>query len=256
MKVLMADVGGTNVKLMASGHEGVRKFKSGRGLTARQMVSKSLETATGWEFDAVTIGFPGLVANGQPVRDPLNLGGGWVGFDFEAAFARPVRIINDAAMQALANYEGGRMLFLGFGTSIGSTLIVDDTVIPIELGLLRIGKKQTFVGRLSDAALQQYGRKKWQRAVETAVAILRDAFWPTDTVLGGGNAKLLNRLPPGCRRSENQEAFIGANRLWKGADMVAEARGTSWLIRRRSVERGTFERGTFERGTRNAQRAK
>lgn len=239
MKVLMVDVGGTNVKLMATGHEGVRKFKSGSRLTARQMVSNSLELAADWEFEAVTIGFPGLVAKGQPVREPLNLGGGWIGFDYEAAFARPVRIINDAAMQALANYEGGRMLFLGFGTSIGSTLIVDDTVIPIELGLLRLGKRQTFVSRLSEVALQRDGRKKWHRAVEIAVAILQDAFWPTDTVIGGGNAKLLEPLPQGCRRTENQEAFLGANRLWPGADMVAEPRGTSWLIKRRPHARAS-----------------
>lgn len=232
MKVLMIDVGGSNVKLMASGHEGVRKFSSGPRLTARQMVSKTIESAADWEFNAVSIGFPGLIANGQPVREPLNLGNGWVGFDYEAAFSRPVRLINDAAMQALANYDGGRMLFVGFGTSIGSTLIVDDTIIPLELGLLRLGKKQTFVDRLSDQALDRDGRKKWQRAVTTAVAMLQDAFWPTDTVIGGGNAKLLDPLPHGCRRTANQEAFGGAMRLWEGAEMIAEPRGTSWAIRR------------------------
>jgi polyphosphate glucokinase len=142
-------------------------------------------------------------------------------------------------MQALANYEGGRMLFVGFGTSIGSSLIVDDLVIPMELGLLRLGKRQTFVSRLSEAALQRDGLKKWHRGVEMAVAILQDAFWPTDTVIGGGNAKLLDPLPPGCRRTENQEAFVGANRLWPGADMVAEPRGTSWLVKRRPIGRAS-----------------
>jgi polyphosphate glucokinase len=217
---------------MASGHEAARKFRSGPRLTARHMVSKTIEAADGWEFEAITIGFPGLIANGQPVREPLNLGNGWIGFDYEAAFNRPVRMINDAAMQALANYDGGRMLFVGFGTSIGSTLIVDDTVIPLEVGLLRLGKRQTFVDRLSDAALERDGKKKWQRAVATAIAILQDAFWPTDTVIGGGNAKLLEPMPHGCRRTANQEAFLGALRLWGGADLVAEPRGTSWSIRR------------------------
>ena len=228
----MIDVGGSNVKLMASGQEEVRKFRSGTQLTARQMVSKTIETAADWKFDAISIGFPGLIANGQPVREPLNLGKGWVAFNYEAAFGRPVRLINDAALQALAAYDGGRMLFVGFGTSIGSTLIVDDTVIPLELGLLRLGKRQTFVDRLSDVALERDGRKKWQRAVGTAIAILQDAFWPTDTVIGGGNAKLLDPMPHACRRTANQEAFGGAIRLWKGADMIAEPRGTSWIIRR------------------------
>jgi len=232
MKVLMIDVGGSNVKLMATGQEGVRKFRSGPRLTARQMVSKTMKAADGWEFEAVSLGFPGLVANGQPVREPLNLGKGWVGFDYEAAFNRPVRMINDAAMQALANYDGGRMLFLGFGTSVGSTLIVDDTVIALELGRLRLAKRQTFVDRLSDVALERDGKKKWQRAVGGAVAILQDAFWPTETVLGGGNAKLLDPLPHGCRRTSNQEAFLGACRLWKGADLLVEPRGTSWSIQR------------------------
>lgn len=232
MNVLMIDIGGTNVKLMVSGVDEVRKFKSGGKLTARMLIDETQKRTRDWDFDVISIGFPGPVAHCQPAREPFNLGIGWQGFDFEAAFDRPVRIINDAALQALGSYEGGRMLFLGFGTSIGSTLIVDDAIIPLELGLLRLSKSERFVDALSDAGRKRLGRKRWQKAVFEAVATLQDAFCPGDTVLGGGNAKLLDALPEGCRGGSNRDAFAGAVRMWAGSGMIAEPRHTSWQIRR------------------------
>ena len=232
MKILMIDVGGTSVKMMAAGHEGFRKFPSGEKLTAAKMVRGVLKATQDWEFEAVSLGFPGLVVKGQPAREPLNLGGRWVGFDFAKAFKRPVRIINDAALQALANYESGRMLFVGLGTSIGATLIADDTVIPIEVGLLRHAKTEGFADCLSKAARDAIGHKAWEKRVWRAVELLRDCFWPDQVVIGGGNAKTLAAMPEGCRRRDNQDTFRGALRLWPGADMLAEPQTTTWRITR------------------------
>jgi len=232
VKVLMLDVGGTNVKMMASGHEGYRKIPSGRRLTAAQMVKGVLETVEDWRYNAISLGFPGLVRDGKIARNPLNLGGGWMEFDFEKAFKRPVRIINDAAMQALANYESGRMLFVGLGTSVGAALIADDTIVPLEIGLLRLSKSEAFMDTLSKEALNSQGKARWQRAATKAVALLRDVFWPDTVVIGGGNAKHLDPLPEGCERGNNQDAFRGALRLWKDADMLAEPLTTTWRISR------------------------
>jgi polyphosphate glucokinase len=232
MKVLMLDIGGTSVKMMASGHEGYRKFPSGRGFTAARMVKGVLETVEDWNYEAVSLGFPGLVRDGKIARNPLNLGGGWMEFDFEKAFKRPVRIINDAAMQALSNYESGRMLFVGLGTSVGAALIVDDVVVPLEIGLLRLSKSEAFMDTLSKEALNSQGKERWQRAATKAIALLRDVFWPDHVVIGGGNAKHLDPLPEGCARGNNQDAFRGALRLWKGTDMFAEAQTTTWRISR------------------------
>lgn len=233
MKVLMIDVGGTNVKLMASGHEGFRKVPSGKKLTAARMVKEVLKALEDWEYEAVTIGFPGLVADGKPVREPLNLGGGWLKYDFKKAFKAPVRFINDAAMQALANYHEGRMLFFGLGTSTGCAVVVDDVVIPLEVGTLRLPSGKAFMERLTDDDRQRMGRKKWLRSVYPAIEMLRQVFNPDDVVLGGGNAKDVDPLPSGCRIRDNQAAFLGATRLWPGADMLAEPHGTSWRITRR-----------------------
>ena len=232
MTILMIDIGGSNVKLMVSGEEEMRKFPSGRELTAQQMVDGVKAATSDWSFDAITLGFPGLVANGKLVREPLNLSGGWLHFDFAKAFERPVRIINDAALQALANYEGGRMLFVGFGTSVGASLIADDVIVPVELGLIPFSRRHTFMSRLTKEARRQNGQGRWQRDVNTAVTLLRDIFWPGDTVLGGGNAKYLDPLPEKCRRTANQEAIKGAVRLWEGADLHAEPYGTTWRIQR------------------------
>jgi predicted NBD/HSP70 family sugar kinase len=232
MKVLMVDVGGTNVKIMASGHTHFRKIPSEPKLTAAQMVKGVLAVSQDLEFDVVSMGFPGLVRHGQPSRDPLNLGGRWVDFDYEKAFGCPVRIINDAAMQALASYQKGRMLFIGLGTSIGATLIADDAVVPIEVGLLRLSKSGAFAARLCKASRNEIGHTKWEKFVWQAVALLRDCFWPDDIVIGGGNAKTLQKLPEGCRIRDNQDALRGALRLWPGADMIAEPLATTWRIRR------------------------
>ena len=167
----------------------------------------------------------------KPVREPLNLGGGWLGFNYEKAFKKPVRFMNDASMQALANYNGGRMLFIGFGTSTGATLIIHDVIVPLEIGLLRFTKRGRFMDKLCKAYLKRAGKKRWMRYVLDAVTILQDVFKPTDTVLGGGNAKLIDPLPPGCRISANHGALRGAERMWAGADMLAGPVGNSWRIR-------------------------
>ena len=233
MKILMIDVGGTNVKLMASGHEGRRKVPSGPNLTAAQMVREVLKATEDWEFEAISMGYPSLVNDGKPAREPLNLGGGWLNFDYEKAFKRPVRFINDAAMQALASYQTGRMLFLGFGTSTGAAIIVDDVVIPLEIGMLRLTRRTHFMDALCNAARQKNGRKRWLRAALEAIEMMRDVFRPEDTVIGGGNGKEIVPLPKGCRLRDNQAAFTGATRLWPGADMIAEPYGSSWRIRKK-----------------------
>ena len=232
MKVLMIDVGGSSVKLMASGHEGFRKFRSGRGLTAAKMVRGVVEAVADWNFEAISIGFPGLMREGRIARDPLNLGGGWVDFDFEKAFQCPVRMINDAAMQALATYDAGRLLFLGLGTSVGATIIADDIVVPLEIGMMPLSKSEGFMDRLSKEALNSLGKRRWQKSVERAVALLHDIFWPDHFQLGGGNAKFLDPVPKGCERGDNQDAFRGALRLWPGVDMLAEPQTTTWRITR------------------------
>jgi predicted NBD/HSP70 family sugar kinase len=226
----MIDVGGSNVKLMVSDREEMRKFPSSREMTAAEMVSKTKATVEGWDFDCVTLGYPGLVKDGKLVREPLNLGGSWMTFDFEAAFGKPVRIINDAALQALAVYRGGRMLFVGFGTSIGCALVADDVIVPVELGLIPMGKKEVFMTRLTKAARKENGHTKWQAGVHEAVALLRDVFFPEDTVVGGGNSKVLDPFPEGCRQSDNRNAVKGAVRLWEGADLLARPHGTTWRI--------------------------
>lgn len=228
----MLDVGGTNVKMMASGHEGRRKFPSGPKLTAKKMVSEVLKATEDWTYDVITLGYPSLVSDGKPAREPLNLGGGWLNFDYEKAFKKPVRLINDASMQALASYEGGRMLFLGFGTSTGATLIVDDVIIPLEIGMLRLTRRAKFMDRLTKEALAANGEKKWCAWVHEAIEIMRDVFQPDEIVLGGGNAKLIQPVPKGCRSRDNQAAFVGAERIWPGADLLAEPYGTSWRIKR------------------------
>lgn len=232
MKVLMIDVGGTSVKMMASGHEGFRKFPSGRKLTAAQMARGVRKETADWKYQAIALGFPGLVVKGKPARNPLNLGGGWVDYNYSKAFGCRVRIINDAALHALAVYESGRMLFIGLGTSIGATLVADDVIIPVEVGLLRFSKTVSFADRLCKESLKTIGVKRWEKSAWKAIALLRDIFWPDDVVIGGGNAEKLTKLPEGCRRSDNQYAFRGALRLWPGSDMLAEPRVTTWQIKR------------------------
>ncbi|WZO98430.1 ROK family protein [Isosphaeraceae bacterium EP7] len=215
MKILVIDIGGTNVKLLASGHEEPRKFPSGPELTPELMVAGVLSATKDWEYEAVSIGFPGPVLCGQPMAEPVNLGPGWMGFDFEPAFGVPVKVINDAAIQALGSYQGGKMLFLGLGTGLGATVIMNGVIEPLELGRFHY-KKSTLEHYVGNAGLKRQGRKKWQRRVEEVVERIVAALKPDDVVLGGGNAKKLKPLPPGTRPGANANAFLGGFRLWEG----------------------------------------
>ena len=217
MNVLVIDTGGTHVKILATGEKTRRKMPSGPTLTAKQMVSAVKKLAGDWKYDVVSIGYPGLVVDGRPALEPHNLGPGWVGFDFAAAFKRPVKVINDAAMQALGSYKLGKMLFLGLGTGLGSAMIVEGIVVPMELAHLHY-KKATFEDYVGIRGLKKHGKKKWRRHVADVVARLIAALEPSDVVLGGGNVKKLEKLPPGCRAGDNANAFIGGFRLWANAD--------------------------------------
>ena len=214
MNVLVVDVGGTHVKLLATGQKDHLQFDSGPTLTAKQMVSKVRKTAKDWSYDVVSVGYPGPVLQGCPVAEPHNLGCGWVGFDFAKAFQRPVRVINDAAMQALGSYKKGKMLFLGLGTGLGSALVVNGIVEPMELSHLPY-KNGVFEDYVGIRGLKKYGRKKWRRYVADVVERLIAALEPDDVVLGGGNVKELKEIPPGCRAGDNANAFTGGFRLWK-----------------------------------------
>ena len=214
MNVLVVDVGGTHVKILLSGQKEPRRFASGPTLTAKQMVSEVQKLAGDWRYDLVSIGYPGPVLRGRPIAEPRNLGRGWVGFDFEKAFRRPVKVVNDAAMQAIGSYERGKMLFLGLGTGLGSTLVVDGVIEPMELSQLPY-KKGTYEDYVGVRGLTKHGEKKWQRYVADVVARLTGALEPDDVVLGGGNAKKLTKLPSGCRVGDNANAFLGGFRLWE-----------------------------------------
>jgi predicted NBD/HSP70 family sugar kinase len=213
MKILVLDVGGTQIKLRVSGNEEVRKVPSGPVLTPQQLVDDVKAETKDWKYDAITIGYPGPVANNKILLEPVNLGKGWVDFDF-SVFGKPYKIINDAAMQALGSYEGGRMLFLGLGTGLGSTLIVDNVVVALELGHLPYKKEKTFEEYVGTLGLKRLGRKKWHAAVFDVVARLKAAFVADYVVLGGGNVKKLPEMPPGARPGDNNNAFIGGERLW------------------------------------------
>ena len=215
MKVLVVDVGGTSVKILASGQRTARKFRSGLELTAEQMVVSVVKSAKGWTYDAVSIGYPGPISCGMVLAEPKHLGPGWVGFDFEKAFRCPVKLINDAAMQALGSYEGGRMLFLGLGTGLGSALIADHVIMPMELAHLPYKKGRTFEDVVGRRGIERLGKKKWRRSVEDVVSLLKAALVADYVVLGGGNAKKLRQLPDGARLGDNAHAFIGGRRLWE-----------------------------------------
>jgi polyphosphate glucokinase len=215
MKVLVIDVGGSHIKLLATGRKTPLKLPSGPDMTARTMVRRVRKAVAGWRYDAISIGYPGAVVHGKPVSEPHNLGGGWVGFDFRKAFGRPARVINDAAMQALGSYKGGCMLFLGLGTGLGSALIIDGVLEPMELAHLPYKKGRTYEEYVGKAGLKRLGRKKWRRAVDDVVTKLKAALGADDVVIGGGNAKLLDTPPDGARRGANANAFLGGYRLWK-----------------------------------------
>ena len=214
MNILVIDIGGNNVKLRLQGQEEVRKSPSGLDLTPQKMVEDVKRLTADWPFDRVSIGYPGAISRGSILLEPVNLGRGWVDFDFAAAFGRPVRLINDAAMQALGSYEGGRMLFLGLGTGLGSTLILDHVIAAMELGHLPYKKGKTLEDYVGTRGLERLGKRKWQLAVADVVARLMHALIADYVVLGGGNARLLTRLPQGCRMGDNNNAFLGGFRLW------------------------------------------
>jgi polyphosphate glucokinase len=216
VNVLVIDIGGTHVKILATGQDEPRKFVSGPTLTPQLMAAGVKKLAHGWKYDVISMGYPGVVLHGRPIAEPHNLGRGWVHFDYRAAFGRPVKIINDAAMQALGSYKGGKMLFLGLGTGLGSTLIADGVVEPMELGHLPY-KKGTYEKYVGQRGLEKRGKKKWRRHVADVVASLTAALEPDDVVLGGGNVRKLKELPTGCRVGDNANAFVGGFRLWEEA---------------------------------------
>ncbi len=240
MNVLVIDIGGTHVKVLATGQHAHREFDSGPALTPKRMVSEVRKLVAGWKYDVVSIGYPGPVLRDRPISEPWNLGKGWAGFNFGAAFKRPTKVVNDAAMQALGSYKRGKMLFLGLGTGLGSALIVDGIVEPLELGHLPY-KKATFEDYVGIRGLDKYGKKKWRGYVTDVVKRLVAAIEPDDVVLGGGNVKKLKMLPSGCRVGDNANAFLGGFRLWQETG----ARKNSAREKRRSVKhhRMQFSRG-------------
>ena len=216
MNVLVIDIGGTNVKILATGQDELRKFPSGPTLTAKQMVAEVKKLARDWKYDAVSIGYPGMIVRNRVLAEPYNLGDGWMGFNFESAFKRPVKVVNDAAMQALGSYKRGKMLFLGLGTGLGSTMILDGIVEPMELAHLPY-KKGTYEDYVGERSLEKRGKKKWRRYVADVVERLTAALEPDDVVLGGGNVTKLKELPKGTRVGNNNNAFLGGFRLWENA---------------------------------------
>ena len=223
-KILVVDVGGSHVKCLVNGETTRRKFASGPGLTPQEMVSGVLAIVSDWSFDVVSVGYPGVVRRGAPALEPHHLAQGWVGFDFEAAFSRPVRIVNDAAMQALGSYQGGKMLFLGLGTGLGSALIVDGHMVAMELGHLRRSKKHDYEHILGKRGFKRLGKKKWRRKVCAVVDGFSAALLPDDIVVGGGQADRLKKLPPRTRRGDNSAAFAGGFRLWDESTPDASAK--------------------------------
>jgi polyphosphate glucokinase len=224
MNVLVVDVGGTHVKILATDQKDRREFSSGPKLTAKKMVAKVRALAADWQYDAVSIGYPGPLLHQRVAAEPHNLGKGWMGFDFAAAFGRPVKLANDAAMQALGGYRGGRMLFLGFGTGLGTTLIVDGVLEPLELGHLPY-KKATYEDYVGARAFERMGRKKWRKYAVDVIERMRAAMVPDEVLLGGGNARYLGELPRGCRLGDNADAFTGGFRLWQRATCATTEKG-------------------------------
>ena len=223
-KVLVIDVGGTHIKMLMTGQKEPVTIPSGPEMTASKVARLVKEATRGWEYDCVSLGYPGPVINNHPLREPHNLGGGWMGFDFRKAFGCPVKIINDASMQALGSYKGGRMLFLGLGTGLGSAMIVDGALEPMELAHLFYKHGKTYEDYLGLRGLEKLGKKKWRRQVAKITEKLKAALEADYVVLGGGNVKKLKKLPPGARMGNNKNAFVGGFRLWQNADSTTHAR--------------------------------
>ena len=236
MNVLVIDIGGTHVKVLATGQDAHREFDSGPALTPKRMVSGVRKLVADWKYDVVSIGYPGPVLRNRPVSEPWNLGKGWGGFNFEAAFKCPVKVLNDAAMQALGSYKGGKMLFLGLGTGLGSAMIVDGIAEPMELGHLPY-KKATFEDYVGIRGLKKHGKKKWRHYVSDAVERLVAALEPDDVVLGGGNVQKLKKLPADCRAGDNANAFLGGFRLWQELHDPKNRAGA----KPRSIKRGAAQ---------------
>lgn len=215
MHTLLIDVGGTNVKVLATGQTEPIKIPSGPKMSAKEMVAAVKEATAAWKYDRVSVGYPSFVFEGRPICEPYNLAPGWVGFDFEAAFGCAVKVVNDAAMQALGSYDGGRMLFLGLGTGLGAALIIDGQLEPMELAHLHYRKGRTYEDYVGLRGLERMGRKKWRDHVHKIVEQLTPALRADYVVLGGGNAKLLKELPPLARLGSNANAFVGGERLWE-----------------------------------------
>jgi polyphosphate glucokinase len=215
LKVLVIDVGGSNIKFRATGRSDEGRFESGQTMTAQAMADGVKKLAAGWSYDVVAIGYPGVVKNDKPVTEPHNLAKGWVDFDYRTAFGKPVKIINDAAMQALGGYQKGKLLFLGLGTGLGSTMVVEGVVMPMELAHLPYRKK-TFEDYVGERALERDGKKKWRKHVVDVVARLSAALIPDDIVIGGGNVRHIDNMPPLCRAGDNEHAFAGGFRMWAG----------------------------------------
>lgn len=213
-KILVIDIGGTHLKINATGAGPTVKVDSGPTMTAAQMVDAVKRVTAKWQFDVISIGFPGPVINGKPAREPHNLGGGWLKFDFQKAFGKPVRVINDAAMQALGGHRGGRCLFLGLGTGLGSALAIDNDVLPLELAHLPYKKNRSYEEYLGTAGLERSGKKKWAKNVEEVIGLLKNALLADYVVLGGGNARLLKTFPADVELGKNENAIIGGVRLW------------------------------------------
>lgn len=215
MNVLVVDVGGTSVKMLATGQTEPRKFDSGPELTPAELVRRVVEATADWKWTRITLGIPALIGPDGPEAEPGNLGDGWVGFDYEKAFDKPVRVVNDASMQALGAYDGGRMLFLGLGTGLGSALVTDQVVVPLELGSLPFSREETMAERVGAAGLDLHGEDEWQHSVRVMLKVLQAAFESDYIVLGGGNAVRVEPLPSGVRRGGNEDAFAGGFRLWE-----------------------------------------
>src|SRR5262245_10555241 len=229
MDVLIVDIGGTSVKLWHTAHQEHRKFESGKGLTPDAMVTQTKDTVADWTFEAVALGLPCRVSSGRAVEDPPNLGPGWVSYHFASAFDKPVRIMNDACLQALGSYDGARMLFLGLGTAVGSALIADHLVLSLDMGRMKFGEERVWE-ILGDGGFEERGLQKWQRAVLEVVPALKHAVMADYVVLGGGNVKELEELPDGVRRGHNRTVVEGGSRLWEELPDPAEGPCQQWVV--------------------------
>ena len=260
MKVLVIDIGGSHIKLASTDHKVPLKIVSGPEMTAEAMAKQVLEASDGWEYDAITIGFPGPVAHDRPLSEPHNLGEGWTGFPYQSTFRKPLRFINDAAMQALGGYKGGKMLFLGIGTGLGSAFISDGTIVPLELAHLPYRNKRTYEEYVGRVGMERRGKKRWRASVLDVVDRLRAAFVADYVVLGGGNAKLIKTLPKDVILGANSNAIAGGIALWKGSvDGIPEPSAVAALPKSKPGKAGKAKKrdsGSVKKGRVGSRRSK